>query len=100
MGRNGNCVPGTQYCHGYLSSHRTDRPPHVGRLRKRQINFQPVSKALSVYHLLPPHAVYFPASLRSISLPPSTKSVSYTHLRAHETGRNLVCRLLLEKKKK
>ena len=25
--------------------------------------------------------------------------VSYTHLRAHETGRNLVCRLLLEKKK-
>ena len=26
--------------------------------------------------------------------------VSYTHLRAHETGRNLVCRLLLEKKKR
>src|SRR5665213_1891410 len=24
--------------------------------------------------------------------------VSYTHLRAHETGRKLVCRLLLEKK--
>src|SRR5678810_1424687 len=23
--------------------------------------------------------------------------VAYTHLRAHETGRNLVCRLLLEK---
>ena len=30
----------------------------------------------------------------------SATSVSYTHLRAHETGRNLVCRLLLEKKKK
>ena len=29
-----------------------------------------------------------------------SKAVSYTHLRAHETGRNLVCRLLLEKKKK
>src|SRR5665213_3243978 len=27
----------------------------------------------------------------------SPQSVSYTHLRAHETGRNLVCRLLLEK---
>ena len=27
------------------------------------------------------------------------KSVSYTHLRAHETGAYLVCRLLLEKKK-
>ena len=26
-------------------------------------------------------------------------TVSYTHLRAHETGRKLVCRLLLEKKK-
>src|SRR5665213_3695102 len=26
------------------------------------------------------------------------ETVSYTHLRAHETGRNLVCRLLLEKK--
>ena len=26
--------------------------------------------------------------------------VSYTHLRAHETLMNLVCRLLLEKKKK
>src|SRR5665213_832292 len=29
----------------------------------------------------------------------SCDAVSYTHLRAHETGRNLVCRLLLEKKK-
>eukprot|EP01015_Nassula_variabilis_P031073 TRINITY_DN6950_c0_g1_i2.p4 TRINITY_DN6950_c0_g1~~TRINITY_DN6950_c0_g1_i2.p4 ORF type:complete len:208 (-),score=55.73 TRINITY_DN6950_c0_g1_i2:252-875(-) len=29
----------------------------------------------------------------------SRAPVSYTHLRAHETGRNLVCRLLLEKKK-
>src|SRR5674476_366653 len=30
---------------------------------------------------------------------PMPGAVSYTHLRAHETGRNLVCRLLLEKKK-
>src|SRR5450756_1361184 len=29
-----------------------------------------------------------------------TKTVSYTHLRAHETRHDLVCRLLLEKKKK
>eukprot|EP01017_Pseudomicrothorax_dubius_P027844 TRINITY_DN3255_c0_g1_i4.p1 TRINITY_DN3255_c0_g1~~TRINITY_DN3255_c0_g1_i4.p1 ORF type:complete len:112 (+),score=18.66 TRINITY_DN3255_c0_g1_i4:65-400(+) len=28
------------------------------------------------------------------------KSVSYTHLRAHETPEHLVCRLLLEKKKR
>src|SRR5678816_3919039 len=29
-----------------------------------------------------------------------TDPVSYTHLRAHETPEHLVCRLLLEKKKK
>ena len=29
----------------------------------------------------------------------SLKAVSYTHLRAHETVLDLVCRLLLEKKK-
>src|SRR5450756_3080609 len=28
------------------------------------------------------------------------RTVSYTHLRAHETRHDLVCRLLLEKKKK
>eukprot|EP00658_Telonema_sp_P-2_P024825 TRINITY_DN1998_c0_g4_i2.p1 TRINITY_DN1998_c0_g4~~TRINITY_DN1998_c0_g4_i2.p1 ORF type:complete len:169 (-),score=28.51 TRINITY_DN1998_c0_g4_i2:22-528(-) len=31
---------------------------------------------------------------------PITAPVSYTHLRAHETPEHLVCRLLLEKKKK
>ena len=30
----------------------------------------------------------------------TSKAVSYTHLRAHETVLDLVCRLLLEKKKK
>eukprot|EP00828_Plagiopyla_frontata_P026151 TRINITY_DN3391_c0_g1_i4.p1 TRINITY_DN3391_c0_g1~~TRINITY_DN3391_c0_g1_i4.p1 ORF type:complete len:934 (-),score=97.01 TRINITY_DN3391_c0_g1_i4:110-2911(-) len=34
------------------------------------------------------------------NLQQGSQPVSYTHLRAHETGRNLVCRLLLEKKKK
>ena len=28
----------------------------------------------------------------------ASDAVSYTHLRAHETGLDLVCRLLLEKK--
>eukprot|EP00658_Telonema_sp_P-2_P034586 TRINITY_DN25237_c0_g1_i2.p1 TRINITY_DN25237_c0_g1~~TRINITY_DN25237_c0_g1_i2.p1 ORF type:complete len:228 (+),score=56.88 TRINITY_DN25237_c0_g1_i2:159-842(+) len=31
---------------------------------------------------------------------PTRRTVSYTHLRAHETPEHLVCRLLLEKKKK
>ena len=35
---------------------------------------------------------------RSLELPRSM-AVSYTHLRAHETVLDLVCRLLLEKKK-
>ena len=34
-----------------------------------------------------------------VKVNPALIPVSYTHLRAHETGRNLVCRLLLEKKK-
>src|SRR5450756_55277 len=32
--------------------------------------------------------------------PRTLETVSYTHLRAHETRHDLVCRLLLEKKKK
>eukprot|EP00658_Telonema_sp_P-2_P007137 TRINITY_DN12662_c0_g1_i1.p1 TRINITY_DN12662_c0_g1~~TRINITY_DN12662_c0_g1_i1.p1 ORF type:complete len:104 (+),score=25.82 TRINITY_DN12662_c0_g1_i1:387-698(+) len=35
-----------------------------------------------------------------LSSSPSSSPVSYTHLRAHETPEHLVCRLLLEKKKK
>src|SRR5665647_3791891 len=37
---------------------------------------------------------------RGVPRRPSTEAVSYTHLRAHETDSYLVCRLLLEKKKK
>src|SRR5674476_846439 len=48
---------------------------------------------LRVYRNL--HAFRFDCSFHTWLYP-----VSYTHLRAHETGRNLVCRLLLEKKKK
>eukprot|EP00658_Telonema_sp_P-2_P013392 TRINITY_DN15071_c0_g1_i8.p1 TRINITY_DN15071_c0_g1~~TRINITY_DN15071_c0_g1_i8.p1 ORF type:complete len:220 (-),score=34.00 TRINITY_DN15071_c0_g1_i8:86-745(-) len=44
----------------------------------------------------------FVTSSRSATTPLVTTSptVSYTHLRAHETPEHLVCRLLLEKKKK
>ena len=37
--------------------------------------------------------------MKIMSLLLSMVSVSYTHLRAHETDSYLVCRLLLEKKK-
>ena len=37
--------------------------------------------------------------IRKLLLAGADKAVSYTHLRAHETVLDLVCRLLLEKKK-
>eukprot|EP00658_Telonema_sp_P-2_P052233 TRINITY_DN4042_c0_g1_i3.p2 TRINITY_DN4042_c0_g1~~TRINITY_DN4042_c0_g1_i3.p2 ORF type:complete len:106 (+),score=13.02 TRINITY_DN4042_c0_g1_i3:700-1017(+) len=40
----------------------------------------------------------WPSSIETA--PASIGAVSYTHLRAHETPEHLVCRLLLEKKKK
>src|SRR5450756_2639225 len=47
---------------------------------------------------VPAHTVIGPpAPTRSCGIRPMT--VSYTHLRAHETRHDLVCRLLLEKKK-
>src|SRR5450759_5636483 len=57
----------------------------------------------------PPSSLYVPElgrSSRPIKLskvdlpePDGPMTVSYTHLRAHETRHDLVCRLLLEKKK-
>ena len=46
-----------------------------------------------------------PADVRMSEVPTTNRNktlltVSYTHLRAHETPEHLVCRLLLEKKKK
>ena len=52
-------------------------------------------EALSAFKDLGPLAPICLAFVESLIPAP----VSYTHLRAHETGRNLVCRLLLEKKK-
>ena len=39
-------------------------------------------------------------SFKALSSFGGIETVSYTHLRAHETEADLVCRLLLEKKKK
>src|SRR5450756_1481003 len=41
-----------------------------------------------------------PSGWRSGDRSQGASAVSYTHLRAHETRHELVCRLLLEKKKK
>src|SRR5680860_235986 len=49
---------------------------------------------------LPVETVYVSIAGEHISSTNNKGSVSYTHLRAHETDSYLVCRLLLEKKKK
>ena len=51
-------------------------------------------------HVVIPAMGKLPFSKKDVLINPSGRfvPVSYTHLRAHETGRNLVCRLLLEKK--
>ena len=41
---------------------------------------------------VPPETTSYPLSIKTLA------TVSYTHLRAHETEADLVCRLLLEKK--
>eukprot|EP00657_Telonema_sp_P-1_P005753 TRINITY_DN23381_c0_g1_i1.p1 TRINITY_DN23381_c0_g1~~TRINITY_DN23381_c0_g1_i1.p1 ORF type:complete len:102 (+),score=19.56 TRINITY_DN23381_c0_g1_i1:189-494(+) len=46
------------------------------------------------------HLIQFDNRRLHTSLQNNNKSVSYTHLRAHETVLDLVCRLLLEKKNK
>src|SRR5660397_279835 len=53
---------------------------------------------IELLHAIPYHTI---AILKAgiASAAPIDIPVSYTHLRAHETNANLVCRLLLEKKK-
>src|SRR5659263_48681 len=51
----------------------------------------------------PEYTTFGPSALRvkdTLHKVHPSLSVSYTHLRAHETRHDLVCRLLLEKKKK
>eukprot|EP00658_Telonema_sp_P-2_P003258 TRINITY_DN1119_c0_g1_i4.p1 TRINITY_DN1119_c0_g1~~TRINITY_DN1119_c0_g1_i4.p1 ORF type:complete len:144 (+),score=30.05 TRINITY_DN1119_c0_g1_i4:365-796(+) len=61
----------------------------------------PFLPILSPFILLMTLAILFLSSSKhTTSLPDLPDPVSYTHLRAHETPEHLVCRLLLEKKKK
>src|SRR5450756_1476475 len=48
--------------------------------------------SISIVAIISPHS-------RRPCCPPPLAPVSYTHLRAHETRHDLVCRLLLDKKK-
>ena len=48
---------------------------------------------------LPTWWLLVPGSMGFVAVTGAITAVSYTHLRAHETVLDLVCRLLLEKKK-
>src|SRR5665648_1156383 len=62
-----------------------EAPRHVDADRDRERHRRPARELR--------HGQSVPASAQQVA-------VSYTHLRAHETRHDLVCRLLLEKKKK
>ena len=64
------------------------------------LDFKPLFVTVSGAHIYGFNSPDSDVDLRGChQLPLEAIAVSYTHLRAHETGRNLVCRLLLEKKK-
>ena len=75
-----------------------DRSSAASDVYKRQTKYE-ASIYLSLTGSLPYTALELS---RLLHLPRTTiyDPVSYTHLRAHETVLDLVCRLLLEKKKK
>eukprot|EP00656_Telonema_subtile_P001942 TRINITY_DN10841_c0_g1_i3.p1 TRINITY_DN10841_c0_g1~~TRINITY_DN10841_c0_g1_i3.p1 ORF type:complete len:726 (+),score=184.41 TRINITY_DN10841_c0_g1_i3:86-2263(+) len=58
------------------------------------------SGSIWAMHLMSSRHMWSFKSLGTATDPVSGPTVSYTHLRAHETVLDLVCRLLLEKKKK
>src|SRR5674476_1581504 len=65
----------------------------VGNQRSRRVG----ATCFDIAHCLRYVMSFWP--FKTLTYCKATTPVSYTHLRAHETGRNLVCRLLLEKKK-
>ena len=86
------------------------RPPRSTQSRssaasdvyKRQVNVETTTanffSAVNEGTAAPNHGTYI-ANKPNLSAAVFLSPVSYTHLRAHETVLDLVCRLLLEKKK-
>eukprot|EP00658_Telonema_sp_P-2_P057355 TRINITY_DN45811_c0_g1_i1.p1 TRINITY_DN45811_c0_g1~~TRINITY_DN45811_c0_g1_i1.p1 ORF type:complete len:125 (+),score=29.71 TRINITY_DN45811_c0_g1_i1:177-551(+) len=77
------------YCPGYLIEGDKAKPmPGAGDL-------QHIQQLVKKHH----HDGTFQLPLHQPTEKDILETVSYTHLRAHETPEHLVCRLLLEKKK-
>ena len=60
----------------------------------------PLGIAFDLHGNLTPEIIQAGTVFTALRTAPHRDAVSYTHLRAHETVLDLVCRLLLEKKKK
>eukprot|EP00825_Cyclidium_porcatum_P046934 TRINITY_DN7503_c0_g1_i1.p1 TRINITY_DN7503_c0_g1~~TRINITY_DN7503_c0_g1_i1.p1 ORF type:complete len:440 (-),score=32.75 TRINITY_DN7503_c0_g1_i1:48-1367(-) len=94
---------------GYVESTASGLAAGINAARlanKQQLLFFPQETALGAlfrYITDIDNKIFQPMNMNFGIMPPLTqkvKPVSYTHLRAHETRHDLVCRLLLEKKKK
>ena len=83
---------------GYRIAEEVQRRGDQARLLLRATSQPPDSlQGVDQWRLSLMDATALDAALEGVD---ALVTVSYTHLRAHETRGNLVCRLLLEKKKK
>ena len=73
-----------------------DRSSAASDVYKRQAENGTVTNTQGMQYYVDPYVNYLSDKQTRHSL----RAVSYTHLRAHETVLDLVCRLLLETKKK
>ena len=84
---------GAHDCHRIRAAGDTSRPPGAARLHLLAARHLVMNGGTELPLLQCEEAYTLP--IRVLQFGP----VSYTHLRAHETVLDLVCRLLLEKKK-
>ena len=82
-----------------LNKQRMNLVYNLKGLVKTAISNESFNKALLPYGLITNVKSFIKEKLPQKAIK-TFRSVSYTHLRAHETPEHLVCRLLLEKKKK
>ena len=82
----------------FLSEERI--PPLCTKFVKATLLVDQVVTTGLVDHMTYDTEARIPFDLLEIRLGYGKEPVSYTHLRAHETVLDLVCRILLEKKKK
>src|SRR5450756_2849965 len=102
MGQPGLPVTGHQHCHRWDQDHVGGRvtpglpvrsmAPGAAPARPREADPRLTSRPQDRWPQGCPERPYRPGTAEPCS------PVSYTHLRAHETRHDLVCRLLLEKK--